>query len=71
MHIYLLERIQGADYDEYESMVIIADSPTRARKIANQNSGDEGYIWTDTSQVSCTLIDIKNEGVVLTSFRGA
>jgi len=65
--IYLLER-KECGYDEYGAKVIIAKSEARAREMANEQVGDEGQIWTDESQVTCTIVDLKKEMVVSAEF---
>lgn len=68
MKIYLLER-KECGWDEYDAKVVIAKNEQRAREIANENVGDEGKLWTDTSQVTCKIVEVKVEGEVLGSFR--
>ena len=67
--IYLLKRIFGVGYDEYDGKVIIASSAKAARKIANLKYGCEGPIWNDSSQVLCREITLTLPLVVLESFR--
>lgn len=68
MKIFLLER-KECGWDEYDAKVIVAKNEQRAREIANQNVGDEGQVWTDESQVTCKIVEVKSEGEVLGSFR--
>jgi hypothetical protein len=65
--IYLLER-KECGYDEYGAKVIIAKDEARARELANEQVGDEGQVWTDASQVTCTIVDTKKEMVVSAEF---
>jgi len=65
--IYLLER-KECGYDEYGLKVVIAKNEARAREMANEQVGDEGQIWTDASQVTCTIVDTKKEMVVAAEF---
>jgi len=61
MNIYLLERTGRVGYDEYEGFVIAADNETEARSLCD--SADEGDIWGNQLDVTCTLIGIANDGV--------
>jgi hypothetical protein len=70
VNIYLLQRKQFS-YDEYRAKVVVAENESRARELANKDVGDEGQIWTDESQVTCTIVDTKTEMVVLSDFRPA
>lgn len=36
MHLYLARRTDEMDYDEYGGFVIVANTPTEARKMANK-----------------------------------
>lgn len=67
MKIYLLER-KECGYDEYGAKVIVAKNEARAREMANEQVGDEGKIWTDETQVTCTIVDLKKEMVVSAEF---
>lgn len=67
--IYLLKRIFVAGYYEYDGKVIIASSAKAARKIANLKYGDEGPIWTDSTQILCREIILTMPLVVLESFK--
>lgn len=68
MKIYVLDRMEIVNYDEYYGKVIVAKDEWRAREIANENVGDEGKIWNDPTRVSCKEVDKKCEGVVLSAF---
>ncbi len=67
MKIWILKR-DDHGYDEYDGKVIVAKNAKRAREIANENTGDEGRIWTDAALVSCEEIKATEEGEVLGSF---
>lgn len=67
MKIYLLSR-DDYGYDEYSSKVVIAKNEERARELANDNTGDEGRIWTNSDLVFCNLVGTKTEGVLLGAF---
>ena len=69
MKIYLLKRIDGPDYDEYDEKVIRAKSEKQAREIANKNVGDEGQIWADKNLVVAEIVTAAGEpGVISDSF---
>lgn len=42
--------------------VVAAATEKQARETANQETGAEGYIWTDGSLVSCEEIGIAHDG---------
>lgn len=67
--IYLLKRIFSVGYGEYEGKVIVASSAKVARKMANLEYGDEGPIWTDSSQVMCREIVLTIPMIVIESFK--
>jgi hypothetical protein len=69
-NIYLIRRndAQHIGYDEYDSHVVIADNPYKAREMCP--SGDEGAVWTRTELTDCKFIGkskLKPQ-VVLSSF---
>ena len=71
MKIWLLERIDSADYEETEGMVIAASNESRAREIANENvdSDFEELIWNDVEKVTCREItENETEGVILIDY---
>jgi len=56
MALYLLERKpKDVGYDEFDAKLIRARSEGQARKIANENTGDEGKTW-HRKGVRCTRI---------------
>lgn len=55
--IYLLKRLSDWDYEEYSDKVVRATSELEARKIANEEVGEEGKIWEDPTFVRCDEID--------------
>ena len=70
MKIYLLERVDGADYDEYDAKVIRAKNEKQAREIANERTGDEGKIWVDEKEVTCVVVPAAGEAEeILGSFK--
>jgi hypothetical protein len=67
--IYLLRQIGMVGYDQYDAKIIRASSEYEARKIANETTGDEGQIWTDSTKVSCVLVkSIGKPEAILESF---
>jgi hypothetical protein len=70
MNIYLLERVGRVGYDEYDGFVIAATSETEARNLCD--SADEGDIWDNQLDVTCTLVGTASEdtekGIILGSF---
>ena len=69
MKIYLLYRKDIVGSDEYDSKVVVADNEQRARELANEDVGDEGYdIWNNPDIVVCEEVDDTIEGVVIASF---
>ena len=69
MKLYLLTRLNGIRYDEFDAMLIRAKSELEARIIANTDVGDEGQIWKRTELVCCKeiLAEGKSERII-TSF---
>ena len=69
MKIYLLYRKDIVGSDEYDSKVVVADNEQRARELAKEDVGDEGYdIWNNPDIVVCEEVDDTIEGVVIASF---
>ena len=68
--IYLLSRKdEYIGYDEYDAMVVCAGSQDEARRIANNNPGDEGGVWIDPESVTVEEIDPDlPHGLILGSF---
>ena len=56
MKIFLLGRVEGADYDEYNAKVIRAKNEKQARELANERRGGGGKIWTDEKEVTCVVV---------------
>jgi hypothetical protein len=76
MRLYLLQRLDGADWDENAGFVIRAKDSKEARKIASEQPGDENYIakrspWLQPTLSSCTMLNIASDkpGVILCDFR--
>ncbi len=61
------------DYDSYTSFIIEAKSAHRARKIAQEEGGDEtnnGPFWTDVKLTGCAELKLCGmEGIVSSSFK--
>lgn len=68
MNIYILTRLNGIGYDEYDAKVVVAKNEQNARKIANESNGCEGKIWNNKEVVSCQIVDDTKEGEVLGSY---
>lgn len=78
MKLWLLNRIDNADYDEMQGFVIRAESGQRAREIANDNAGDENKsvliqgspnVWLNKYRTTCVeLLPEGEEGVVLKDY---
>ena len=67
MNIYLLKRTDEVDYDEYDSAVIVAESPEEAQKIMyDAHHGYEG--WPTEDYVVITEVDSAVKGPVCESF---
>jgi hypothetical protein len=66
--IYLIERIDTVDYDQHDSVVIIAKTPKEARQFAYK----EYYGDFAEGKITCILIGVANKtqpfGEVLASF---
>jgi len=68
-NIYLLTRKGHIGYDEYDSMVVRAESPEKARQLANDQCGDEGHVWTNSEKVKCLVIKASGPSkVIINSF---
>jgi hypothetical protein len=62
--LFLLTRNESVVGDEYSSCVVAAGSEKEARELANNESNDEGYVWTDGTLVDAQeLSPTSNEGV--------
>jgi hypothetical protein len=69
MNIYLVERNDGVGYDQYDSAVVVAESPERAVELLKERhqSMAPWYPW-GRWDVTVTEIDSSNEHIVLESF---
>lgn len=73
LKLYLLVRVDEADYDENESLVVRAYNRKSAREIANVVSASEGKIWGNSRLTQCFRLkdDGKDEGVIIIDNRGS
>ncbi len=69
MALYLLERKPKlVGYDEFDAKLIRARSEIQARKIANENTGDEGKVWHQKG-IKCTRVFVSGkEKEIIASF---
>ena len=67
MAIWLLERLDRFDYNEYVAKVIRAKTAKEARFLANQDVGYEGKVWTDTDIVRCRKINPDGKNKVIST----
>ncbi len=66
--LWLIERNDGADYDEHDSAVIRADTEERAREIAEESLSSPKGVW-GIGKASC--VQVSGDGpseIVLSSF---
>lgn len=72
MNIYLVERTDGAGWDEYISFVAIAPTEKEARGMLPD--GDGGDYWPDPSTLKVTLVGHSlsgaKVGIIHTSYNG-
>ena len=69
MTLFLLQRVDGAGYDEYDAKIIRANNERQARGLANTKTGDEGRIWNNDALVKCEIVSVAGEiGEILGSF---
>ena len=61
MKLWMLSRLDGYGYDEYDSKIVRAPTEDEAREIANESTGFEGSIWTDKSLVECSQLKASGE----------
>ena len=61
--IYLLERAEEPYPDEWGKVIVAAATEKAARELANQESGAEGYVWTDGTKTSAKFIGPAAEDV--------
>ena len=68
MNIYLIKRNDDVGYDEYDSAVVIAESPERALKIAKSIYGVLQWNGWKNWDVSVALVDTNKDGLLLSSY---
>ena len=71
MKLWLVERTDEWDYDQYSGFVIRADSEETARALANEKGGWPGRYtsWTAPSNIRCVELTADGEaGIILHSF---
>ena len=71
MNLYILEATLGAPafnpwYDKTFAQLIFAKNEDEARKIATEESGDEGdHVWGDATQTTCAILTTPTEPKVV------
>ena len=54
-------------YDSVDKFVIVAPDEAEARRIASENSADEGGgTWTDPARSTCEMLEVRMFGTVST-----
>ena len=61
--VYLLERNDTPQPDEWTKCVVAASNENGARTVVNKESGSEGYIWSDGRLVTATTLGKATNGV--------
>ena len=61
--LYFLERSDTPQPDEWTKCVVAAATESQARELANQQSGTEGYVWSDGRLVASTVLGEAAEGI--------
>jgi hypothetical protein len=61
--VYLLERNDTPQPDEWTKCVVAASNENGARTVANEQSKSEGYIWSDGRLVTATTLGKGINGV--------
>jgi len=63
LNLYLLERIDVMISGERSKCIVAGTDESKARQIANEDSGAEGYVWTDGHGVNAKRIGIADDGI--------
>lgn len=63
LKLYLLSLNYEPMPDELGSLVVAAPTESEARGIANQESKNEGYVWTDGQRTTCRLLGVADRDV--------
>jgi hypothetical protein len=73
MKLYVIRVSGRVDYDEYDSMVIFAESEEQARKIANEKvCSGQTNVFLDPTYATCEeLKDATEPGVVVASYNAS
>ena len=71
MKLWLLEAIEGVDYDCAAGFVVRAETHIEARKLASEDAGEEGATyWLDAARSTCRrLKEDGRPGTILQDFR--
>lgn len=76
MNIYLIERTMSVDYDEYDSVVVIANSEEEAKDVQPDHPRGHQYVWyyeNEKESLKVTKIGVadcsyKSPKIILASF---
>jgi len=68
MNIYLIKRNDDVGYDEYDSAVVIAETPDQALVIAKSIYGTSQWNGWKNWDVSVTLVDTSKAKLLLSSY---
>ena len=68
MNIYLIKRNDDVGYDEYDSAVVIAETPYLALVIAKSVYGTSQWNGWKNWDVSVTLVDTSKAKLLLSSY---
>jgi hypothetical protein len=63
IYLWLLERTETAYSGEWAKCIVAGTTAEQARQIANEDSGAEGYVWTDGSLTQIKRLGIADDGV--------
>ena len=61
--LFLLERDGTPMPDEWGQCIVAASTEKAARELANQESGAEGYVWTDGRSTNARFLGVAVDGV--------
>ena len=68
MDVYLIKRNDNVGWDEYDSAVVIAESPEQALTIAKSIYGTSQWNGWKNWDVSVTLVDTNKARLLLSSY---
>lgn len=63
LYIFKLDRTETPTTGEYTSCIVVGVNESSARQIANENSGSEGYVWTDGHKTSAQKLGVADDGI--------